>query len=215
MKKFLLLFLLIPSLVYGAAGDVASIDGKAITAVATVAGKANAAILTIAGKPVSDGDGASCSTGSLLFESVASSSSSITLSATNAYGSSFKTGAAGNVYIHSIELVAVYSDGAGSLTLRYGNAADLSSYYGEKKQATVNGTNNVTFLIQDTTNVFANDTTYYFGILTGVGTYNTGREAIATDSYDDGALYNTSTGWDMTGTSGTYDLRFKVYQCAD
>lgn len=41
---------------YGAAGDVASIDGKAITAVATVAGKANAAILTIAGKPCSDGD---------------------------------------------------------------------------------------------------------------------------------------------------------------
>jgi hypothetical protein len=56
MKRFLLLLLLIPSLVYGAAGDVASVNGKAITAVASVAGKANAAILTIGGKPCSDGD---------------------------------------------------------------------------------------------------------------------------------------------------------------
>lgn len=61
MKRFLLLLLLIPSLVYGAAGDVASVNGKAITAVASVAGKANAAILTIGGKPCSDGD-AACST---------------------------------------------------------------------------------------------------------------------------------------------------------
>jgi hypothetical protein len=58
MKKFLLLLLLIPSLVYGAAGDVANINGKAITAVSTIAGKANADILTIAGKPCSDGDAA-------------------------------------------------------------------------------------------------------------------------------------------------------------
>ena len=57
MKRLLLLLLLIP-FVLGAAGDVASINGKAITAVATVSGKANAAILTIGGKPCADGDSA-------------------------------------------------------------------------------------------------------------------------------------------------------------
>jgi hypothetical protein len=41
---------------YGAAGDVASVNGKAITAAASVGGIANASILTFAGKPVSDGD---------------------------------------------------------------------------------------------------------------------------------------------------------------
>jgi hypothetical protein len=60
-KRFIgLLILLLSAWVqsaYGAAGDVASINGKAITAVASVAGKANAAILTIGGKPCSDGDG--------------------------------------------------------------------------------------------------------------------------------------------------------------
>jgi Tfp pilus assembly protein PilX len=45
---------------YGAAGDVANINGKAITAVASVSGKANAGILTIAGKPCSDGDTGTC-----------------------------------------------------------------------------------------------------------------------------------------------------------
>lgn len=46
---------------YGAAGDVASIGGKAITAIASVDGKANAEIASFLGKPVSDGDvGASC-----------------------------------------------------------------------------------------------------------------------------------------------------------
>jgi hypothetical protein len=60
MKRLLLLLLLIP-FVLGAAGDVALINGKAITAVASVVGKANAAILTIGGKPCADGD-AACST---------------------------------------------------------------------------------------------------------------------------------------------------------
>ena len=80
MKKFLLLLLLIPSLAYGAAGDVANINGKAITAVATVAGKANAAILTIAGKPCSDGD-ASCTTSndSLIYAPTSTGSSSSTV----------------------------------------------------------------------------------------------------------------------------------------
>jgi hypothetical protein len=63
MKKGLigLLILLLSALVqsaYGAGGDVASVNGKAITAVASVLGKANAAILTIGGKPCADGDSA-------------------------------------------------------------------------------------------------------------------------------------------------------------
>ena len=63
MKKLLFLLLLIPSLAYGAAGDVASINGKAITAVSSVAGISNAAILTIGGKPCADGDtGCTCGT---------------------------------------------------------------------------------------------------------------------------------------------------------
>jgi hypothetical protein len=61
-KRFIgLLILLLCAWVqsaYGAAGDVALINGKAITAVATVSGKANAAILTIGGKPCADGDSA-------------------------------------------------------------------------------------------------------------------------------------------------------------
>lgn len=65
-KRFIgLLILLLCAWVqsaYGAAGDVALINGKAITAVASVAGKANAAILTIGGKACSDGDTLACTT---------------------------------------------------------------------------------------------------------------------------------------------------------
>lgn len=57
-KVFICLLILVlwVQFAYGAAGDVASVNGKAITATASVGGKANAAILTIAGKPCSDGD---------------------------------------------------------------------------------------------------------------------------------------------------------------
>ena len=62
MKKLIFLFLLIPILCYGAAGDVASIGGKAVTAVASIDGKAGTAILTYMGKPYSDGDSVACTT---------------------------------------------------------------------------------------------------------------------------------------------------------
>lgn len=69
MKKgfIALLILVLCALVqfaYGAAGDVASIGGKAITAIASVDGKANAGIASFCGKPVSDGDSTSGSIGS-------------------------------------------------------------------------------------------------------------------------------------------------------
>lgn len=58
-KRFLALLILVlcAQVAYGAAGDVASVNWKAITAAASVGGKANTAILTIGGKPCSDGDG--------------------------------------------------------------------------------------------------------------------------------------------------------------
>lgn len=56
MRKYLWLLIIIPTLCYGASGDVASIGGKAVTAVSSVMGKAGTAILTMAGKPYSDGD---------------------------------------------------------------------------------------------------------------------------------------------------------------
>lgn len=57
MKRILwLIFLFLPALCYGAAGDVASIAGKAVTAVSTVDGKAGTAIASMAGKNYSDGD---------------------------------------------------------------------------------------------------------------------------------------------------------------
>lgn len=60
MRKLILLLLLIHSLCYGAAGDVASIGGKAVTAIASVDGKAGTGIAYYCGKPYSDGDGAAC-----------------------------------------------------------------------------------------------------------------------------------------------------------
>ncbi|MFA5322822.1 MAG: hypothetical protein WC373_09130 [Smithella sp.] len=79
MKKLILLILLIPSLVYGAAGDVASIGGKAITAIASIDGKTNAVIASFNGKPVSDGDGATCQ--ATPFYDTSSGSSTVTFNA--------------------------------------------------------------------------------------------------------------------------------------
>jgi len=61
MIKYLWLFCLIPTLLYGAAGDVASVSGKAVTAISTVSGVAGASIATLCGKSYSDGD-ATCTT---------------------------------------------------------------------------------------------------------------------------------------------------------
>lgn len=61
MIKYLWLFCLIPTLLYGAAGDVASVSGKAVTAISTISGVAGASIATLCGKSYSDGD-ATCNT---------------------------------------------------------------------------------------------------------------------------------------------------------
>lgn len=59
-KRFIGLLILVlcafVQFAYGAAGDVASIGGKAITAIASVDGKATAGIASFLGKSVSDGD---------------------------------------------------------------------------------------------------------------------------------------------------------------
>lgn len=68
MKKYLWIFLLIPSLCFSAAGDLETINGKVDTAITSIAGKAGTAIASICGKNYTDGDSAgdSC-TGDLLF----------------------------------------------------------------------------------------------------------------------------------------------------
>lgn len=56
MKKYFWLLLLIPSLCFGAAGDIETIGGKVDTAITSIAGKAGTAIATISGKNYTDGD---------------------------------------------------------------------------------------------------------------------------------------------------------------
>jgi hypothetical protein len=58
MKKYLWILLLIPSLCFGAAGDLETIGGKVDTAITSIAGKAGTAIATICGKNYTDGDAA-------------------------------------------------------------------------------------------------------------------------------------------------------------
>lgn len=169
----------------------------------------------MAGSSTPAGGGATCSSGTLIFESVQSTVSQMTIHASNAYGSSFKTGAPGNINLYSIKLVGLYSNGNGETTMRYGNGANLGSYYDTVNVNTIDGTRTVEYVFADTVNVLDNSTTYYFGLIAPSGTITAAREAITTDSYVDGALYNTSTNWNMTGTSSTYDLRFEVYKCAD
>lgn len=62
MKKYFWLLLLIPSLCFGAAGDIETIGGKVDTAITSIAGKAGTAIATISGKNYTDGDAACADT---------------------------------------------------------------------------------------------------------------------------------------------------------
>lgn len=57
MKKYwVLLFLLIACPAYGATGDVASVNGKAVAGISTIAGVTGSGISTICGKNYTDGD---------------------------------------------------------------------------------------------------------------------------------------------------------------
>jgi len=56
MKKYLWILLLLPSLCFGATGDLQTIGGKVDTAITSIAGKAGTAIATICGKNYTDGD---------------------------------------------------------------------------------------------------------------------------------------------------------------
>jgi len=63
MRYLLLIILMIPTLLYGATGDIASVAGKAVTAISTINGVAGTAIDNICGKNYADGDGGTtCST---------------------------------------------------------------------------------------------------------------------------------------------------------
>jgi hypothetical protein len=65
MKKYLWLLFLLPSLCFGATGDLQTIGGKVDTAITSIAGKAGTAIATISGKNYTDGDGGlTCTHGS-------------------------------------------------------------------------------------------------------------------------------------------------------
>lgn len=56
MKKYLWIFLLLPSLCFSATGDLETIGGKVDTAITSIAGKAGTAIASISGKNYTDGD---------------------------------------------------------------------------------------------------------------------------------------------------------------
>lgn len=157
------------------------------------------------------GGGGTCSTYTEQFVSVASTDEIQSLNATNAAGSSFKV--TGNGYIHSIK-VWVWTDTAQTMTLRWGNSHDLSTYYKEVTANTTNaGTQQVTFVLQDTDNQATTDTTYYWAII-APSAANVARLAPGGTMYADGGDLYPGTGWhtDET-TAATYDIRFAINIC--
>lgn len=155
-----------------------------------------------------------CTTDSELFESVSSTDSASSLHVTDARGNSFTVSEA--IYLSKITVYLTASDGDDYATLRWGTSSNLGTYEDEVTGVLIpNGTNSVTFDIDNTTFELQTSTAYYFGIICTTGAANISR--MSAGDYANGYMtWADGTGWDMAYLGvNTYDTRFSIYKCTN
>jgi hypothetical protein len=127
-------------------------------------------------------------------------------------GQSFQVSASGELSSISIYIGSVETEG--SIEMRWGTSSDLTTYEDSKTESIVSGDalsfKKFTFATKGSV---ATSTTYYFGVKTASGSIDYRRDNAA--GYANGIHYYDTAGtvWDMNASSGSIDLRFRIYLC--
>ena len=118
--------------------------------------------------------------------------------------------------LYSIEVYAIDVETTATLTIRVGTSTNLTSYlYEETLEITVGDENKFHEVTFSGTPTLSTSTTYYFGC-SWSGTSETEDLGLAITTGDDYAsndhIYATNS-WNLTSSTSTYDLTFKVNYC--
>lgn len=129
---------------------------------------------------------------------------------TEARGTSFQVSENGNIYSISVYISAHTVNG--TITVRWGPDADLTStYYDEATSDTITGISDIEVVMPDHDSITAS-TTYYIGVVKDSGTMSIGRDD-PTANYPNGNFRQADSGWNMNNDHTTYDIIFNVKLC--
>jgi len=156
------------------------------------------------------GGGGACATDSVDVDATAGTFATWKAIVSDASGQSFQVATNGQISAISFYPEAGYN--TGTITLRWGAAADLTTYEAtETVGVTVAGENKVTFTTKGSA---VTGTTYYFGISESAGDVrikisDASQYANGSRWYSDG----DPGGWVMDVQEADYDMKFKIYLC--